>query len=217
MPKKQRYAGIRRTATRSALLAAAEELFGQHGFAEVSIDEITVRAGVAKGSFYNHFIDKADLAHHLALEIRAGMRAQIDGIRSAFSDDPATHLAISMCSFMFMAIARPSRARILVTLLSNPTDPESPMNARVRSTLQLGITRKRFRAASIESALVLVLGIVSAGIRNLLEQSVKDPRKQIAELVAHALYSLGLDWREAYETVAWTIVERLHAEFRDAK
>jgi AcrR family transcriptional regulator len=196
MPKKQRYAGIRRTATRSALLAAAEELFGQHGFAEVSIDEITVRAGVAKGSFYNHFIDKADLAHHLALEIRAGMRAQIDGIRSAFSDDPATHLAISMCSFMFMAIARPSRARILVTLL---------------------ITRKRFRAASIESALVLVLGIVSAGIRNLLEQSVKDPRKQIAELVAHALCSLGLDWREAYETVAWTIVERLHAEFRDAK
>ena len=73
MPKKQRYAGIRRTATRSALLAAAEELFGQHGFAEVSIDQITVRAGVAKGSFYNHFIDKADLAHHLALEIRAGV------------------------------------------------------------------------------------------------------------------------------------------------
>jgi hypothetical protein len=35
--------------------------------------------------------------------------------------------------------------------------------------------------------------------------------------VAHALCSLGLDWREAYETVAWTIVERLHAEFRDAK
>ena len=77
MPGTPRYRGLRRTTTRSALLAAAEELFGLRGFAGVSVDEITARAGVAKGTFYNHFADKADLAHHLALEIRAGMRERI--------------------------------------------------------------------------------------------------------------------------------------------
>ncbi|NDE01211.1 MAG: TetR/AcrR family transcriptional regulator [Gammaproteobacteria bacterium] len=209
MPKKPRYRGIRRTATRDALMAAAEELFGLQGFADVSVDEITARAGVAKGSFYNHFTDKADLAHHLALEIRAGMREQIGTLRASSSDDAAVHVAISMGSFMLLAIERPSRALILVNLLSNPTDAASPMNARVRSTLQAGMSSGRFRMASIESALVLVLGIVAAGIRDLLEQRVKDPDQRIAELVAHGLCALGLDWSEAYESIASPTVRRL--------
>ena len=51
MPGTPRYRGLRRTANRDALLGAAEELFGIRGFGNVSIDEITARAGVAKGTF----------------------------------------------------------------------------------------------------------------------------------------------------------------------
>lgn len=48
-------------ATREALLAAARELFGRHGYAETSLDGIVQAAGVTKGAFYHHFSGKAEI------------------------------------------------------------------------------------------------------------------------------------------------------------
>lgn len=45
----------RRLETRAQLLDAARGLFIERGVEQVSIDAITSTAGVAKGSFYNHF------------------------------------------------------------------------------------------------------------------------------------------------------------------
>lgn len=198
------YRGLRRTANRRAIMDAAEELFGLHGFAAVSVDEVTARAGVAKGTFYNHFVDKADVANHLALEIRQDMRSRIGAVKSV-SSDPARHLAIAMCLFLLLATQQPNRAMILVTLMNNATDVNSPMNAPVRLTLQNGLDIKRFRLASIEASLVMVLGIVSAGIRHIIEQAEEKAELRVAELVAHALCSLGVEWEDAHKVVAETL------------
>jgi AcrR family transcriptional regulator len=48
-------------ATRSALLAAARELFGDRGYGATSLEEIVARAGVTKGALYHHFADKEAL------------------------------------------------------------------------------------------------------------------------------------------------------------
>ena len=48
-------------ATRAALVQAARDLFGEHGFAETSTDEVVARAGVTKGALYHHFRGKEDL------------------------------------------------------------------------------------------------------------------------------------------------------------
>ncbi|MFN7323958.1 MAG: TetR/AcrR family transcriptional regulator, partial [Sphingomonadales bacterium] len=142
-------------------MGAAEELFGLRGFANVSVDEITARAGVAKGTFYNHFADKADIANHIALEIRTGLRERIGQMKST-SSDPARHLAIAMSLFLLLALEQPNRALILVSLSNDPTDIDSPMNAPVRLTLQNGEASGRFRLASIEASLIMVIGMVSA-------------------------------------------------------
>ena len=196
MPGTPRYRGLRRTASRQALLDAAEELIGRRGFAGVSVDEITARAGVAKGTFYNHFADKADVANLIARGIRDELRALI-GPMKAVSSDPAHHLAIAMRMFWRLAVEQPNRALILVLLINDPTDVNSPMNAPVRQTLLNGEASGRFSFASIEAALIAVIGIVSAGIRNLIEQPVAEPSQRIRELTCHVLRSLGLDWREA--------------------
>jgi AcrR family transcriptional regulator len=48
-------------ATRSALLGAARELFGDQGYGATSLEEIVARAGVTKGALYHHFADKESL------------------------------------------------------------------------------------------------------------------------------------------------------------
>ena len=47
--------------TRSALIDAARELFGNQGYGDTSTDEIVTRAGVTKGALYHHFRGKDDL------------------------------------------------------------------------------------------------------------------------------------------------------------
>ncbi|MEY4255507.1 MAG: hypothetical protein RLZZ141_734 [Pseudomonadota bacterium] len=183
---------------------AAEQLFGLNGFAHVSIDEITARAGVAKGTFYNHFADRIDIANHIALEIRNELRARIGAIKS-ISSDPARHLAIAICLFLLLAVEQPNRALILVSLMRDPTDVNSSVNAPIRLTLQNGEASGRFRLASIEAAVIMVIGIVSAGIQNLIGQPGEDPSSRIAKLVVHALRSLDLDWDDAHQVAAETV------------
>jgi AcrR family transcriptional regulator len=45
-------------ATRKALIAAAAEEFARHGVAAAKIDEISLAAGLAKGTIYNYFESK---------------------------------------------------------------------------------------------------------------------------------------------------------------
>jgi AcrR family transcriptional regulator len=48
----------RRAATTEAILKAGRRLFGEHGFAATTIDEIAAAAQVAKGAVYHHFATK---------------------------------------------------------------------------------------------------------------------------------------------------------------
>jgi AcrR family transcriptional regulator len=60
-----------RRARTEGLLAAAEQLFLEHGIGDVSIDDITHAAGVAKGSFYRYFPSKEALVRALLAPPRA--------------------------------------------------------------------------------------------------------------------------------------------------
>jgi AcrR family transcriptional regulator len=55
----------RAAATRTALLAAAADVFTVAGFAEANVHDVVARAGASVGSLYHHFGGKADL--YLAL------------------------------------------------------------------------------------------------------------------------------------------------------
>jgi AcrR family transcriptional regulator len=70
-------------ATRRKILDAAEEIFGQLGYHEASISEITRRAGVAQGTYYIYFHSKkeifVELVEDLGKRLRAQMRAAIAG------------------------------------------------------------------------------------------------------------------------------------------
>jgi AcrR family transcriptional regulator len=47
--------------TRAALIAAGRRLFGRHGFAEASIEDLAREAGMTRGALYHHFDSKEAL------------------------------------------------------------------------------------------------------------------------------------------------------------
>jgi AcrR family transcriptional regulator len=53
-------------ARRNAVIAAAEDEFAEHGFSSGSLNVIARNAGVAKGSLFQYFTDKADLYAFMA-------------------------------------------------------------------------------------------------------------------------------------------------------
>lgn len=69
--------------TRQLLLGAAESIFGEKGFDQASIAEITARAGVAQGTFYVYFPDKrgifVELVYSLNDRLREEVLAAIEG------------------------------------------------------------------------------------------------------------------------------------------
>lgn len=75
-------------ATRQAILAAAEEVFGELSYDRASIAEITRRAGVAQGTFYVYFPDKkaafVELVHVLNHNLRRAISEAVSGLGSRF-------------------------------------------------------------------------------------------------------------------------------------
>jgi len=53
---------------RESILLAAERLFGEHGAACVSMDDIAAEAGVGKGTLFRRFGDRAGLAQAMLTE-----------------------------------------------------------------------------------------------------------------------------------------------------
>ena len=50
----------------------------------------------------------------------------------------------------------------------------------------------RLQVLSVDAALVLVIGVVSAGIGQLVQRKVTAPRQRIIEIIVHALMGMGL-------------------------
>lgn len=65
-------------ATRLKLLNAAREMFAEKGFDSTTIDDITERADVGKGTFYYHFTDKEDLIADLVKAMMGELIENID-------------------------------------------------------------------------------------------------------------------------------------------
>jgi len=73
------------TDTLDRLFHAAIELFGEHGYAGTTVDEIVERAGVAKGTVYYHFHSKSELVSAL---LDDGLKRLAESFRSEIEGTP---------------------------------------------------------------------------------------------------------------------------------
>ena len=105
----------RRAETRGRSPGAARELFGEKGVGETRIGEITERADVAAGSFYNHFSDKNAIVKSLLSEIAEEQGARVDRLTREI-EDPAVVMSYAHRHFVRLALADPVLGQLVIRL-----------------------------------------------------------------------------------------------------
>lgn len=74
--------------TRGKLIAAGRELFGKHGYGNVSTEQIVAKAKVTRGALYHHFGDKRDLFREVAETVEAESTQRTAEAAIAKATDP---------------------------------------------------------------------------------------------------------------------------------
>src|SRR5262245_55095450 len=104
----------RQARTREALIAAAREHIAEHGLEGLRVSDVTERADVAFGTFYNHFKTKEDVVEAVVAETIVGLADSI--AESGTFDDPAEELVASTRAIVRVAYDDPDLARLMVNL-----------------------------------------------------------------------------------------------------
>jgi AcrR family transcriptional regulator len=196
---------------RKALLSAAEKLIGEKGMERLTIDEITEAADLAKGTFYNYFKDKREIAGELALAIRREIRDQV-GIAEQGIDDPAGQLIAGIAVCLHAAAVSPTRAAVLSRMYSLWLSPEANKEFKLFKDLEVGYRMRRFTAGDLPVAVVLTVGVVQAGIARALVLAEWNAIRRLALALSESvLRALGIRSNEAH-AVSARVVARVFSE-----
>lgn len=183
--------------TRAALLSAGRTLFASRDVEGVTVDQIVATADVAKGSFYNHFVDKDVFAREIVSSVRRQAEQAVNEANAKVTD-PAAHLARALCVFMRFAIEHRESAQVLWRLNAGATMVDAPINRNLRNNVQEGIDQQRFKHVDIEVAALLVIGTIIISLRHALEDRLVTPHSEIAKgMAAGLLRSLGVPAAQA--------------------
>ncbi|WP_433924777.1 TetR family transcriptional regulator [Vreelandella sp. 21] len=105
------------TATREALLDAAEEVFFAKGVARTSLEQIARHANLTRGAVYWHFKNKGDLFMALVERVRMPFQSLMEEVNNADPTiSPLTAIQLA-CHAGLNRMEQPSHQRILSILL----------------------------------------------------------------------------------------------------
>jgi AcrR family transcriptional regulator len=102
---------------RAAILAAALDVFSEHGFAAARLDEVAHKAGVAKGTLYLYFPDKEALFEQLLLSVAQPVLHRIEALSADHGQPAAITLERILALFQSEVIGS-HRERLLRLIIS---------------------------------------------------------------------------------------------------
>jgi AcrR family transcriptional regulator len=182
--------------TRAALVAAGRHLFGQHGFADTSVEEIARQARVTTGALYHHFPTKAALFEAVFEQVHRDIMAA-SGAAAAGAPDEVEFLARAFEVFLD-AILEPAAQRILITDapavlgLARFTDLDERFAfAAIADRLRAARDAGRLRADDPDTLARLFLGALTRGSMLIAgSDQPKATRDEVARAVRVLLQGL---------------------------
>jgi AcrR family transcriptional regulator len=96
--------------TKQALIAAGRSLFAERGYADVSVGELTQRAGVTTGALYHQFASKQGLLQAVYVDVAQGVSERIVAARES-APEPSL---LADCEIYLDACVDPAFHRIVL-------------------------------------------------------------------------------------------------------
>ena len=194
--------------TRGALLAAGLELLAERPVDAIAIDDLVAAAGVAKGSFFNHFADKRAFAQTIAEDIRREVEARVAATNQGVTD-PLGRLAGGMIAAAAFALTERKRMVVLAGAGRGMIDMAHPLNDGVRRDFAAAVAAGLVSTEEADTGPLFWLGCCHT-VASAVAQEQPDRAESIAILVGMltlALRGLGV---EAGRIASITQAERLH-------
>ncbi|MBS0481272.1 MAG: TetR/AcrR family transcriptional regulator [Proteobacteria bacterium] len=178
--------------TRTALIAAGLDLLAERPIDGIAIDQVVARAGVAKGSFFNHFADKQVFADAISREVRGEVEALVERINAGVTD-PLERLAGGMIAAAHFARSQPRRAAILIRATSRMTPGHHPINRGLRADLDAAAAQGLIAADAAEEGVLYWLACCQAVMTRLVEapESMTGTVTLLAAMLTLGLRGMG--------------------------
>jgi AcrR family transcriptional regulator len=184
--------------TRGRLLAAGFELLVERPIDAIPIDDLVARAGVAKGSFFNHFRDKADFASAIAREVRLELEALVARANEGVSD-PVERIAGGMRVGLEFAIRQPKRSMALLRSMGTPTMREHPLNEGLRADIEAAASRNLIRREAERAGVLYWLGLCQVLMQDALTDrfALNQADQRLSDMLVLGLTGLGVPAKRA--------------------
>ncbi|WP_088310973.1 TetR/AcrR family transcriptional regulator [Novosphingobium sp. B 225] len=186
--------------TRAALLDAGFALLAERPIDAIAIDDIVVRAGVAKGSFFNHFSDKQGFAAAIAQQVRAALEQRI-GAGNAGVVDPAMRLASGMRVGIEFALEDRVRATIMLRGMQESSRSDHELNRGIRADIDRLVCAGLARNEAAGSGVRYWLGLCHMAMLNVLERGHdrSEAARRLRDMLVLGLCGLGVGEGKARE------------------
>jgi AcrR family transcriptional regulator len=178
--------------TRSALLSAGIELLVERPADAIAIDDFVATAGVAKGSFFNHFADKREFAGAVAKEIRLEVEIWVGRVNEGVSD-PLERLAGGMIAAVGYGLAHPQRTAVLARSFNGMSLDGHPINAGLLQDLRDAVAAGLIDLPSEQAGVLYWLGACQNVMGNIVESRSDEAAAQmlLLTMLRMALRGLG--------------------------
>jgi AcrR family transcriptional regulator len=195
--------------TRQRLLTAAHQLIVQKGVAGLRIAEITQEAGVALGSFYNHFATKEELVEAVVSEALASLAGEIIPPEPG-RGDAAIAAITALRRFVRLGYEDVPFSRLLVNLSRGEEVFLAAISPFAHTALERAAAEGVFEIEDIDVAVATIVGGGLSLIRRILDGELR--RDADAIYARMVLRGFGVEPREAAR-----IIEASDAPTRDPR
>ncbi|MUL65933.1 hypothetical protein BOO86_15765 [Mycobacterium sp. CBMA 234] len=179
-------------------MRAAGELIAERGLEALRVGDITERANVAFGTFYNQFKAKDDIVDAVVAEALVGLARSIED-SPAFAD-PMEAVVASTRAIVRVAYDDPDLARLLVNLEQAESRFERIIRPQAGAVLERGVNAGVFQIADMPTVLTMAIAAAFEVIRGVVESRLGEGADvTCAEVI---LRMAGVDAQQAADCVS---------------
>lgn len=199
----------RRARTRSNILSAAFEIFGEEQGLFARIEDVAKVAGVTRTTFYNHFSGMGELREALSYEVTHKF---LQAVTNTIANLPNAKIrsAVAVRFYLDRARSDPRWGWSMMNISASGRIFGAETYVQAERTIMEGIEEGSFIIPSSKVGRDILLGATLAAIGSIVREETDENYSEI--VAGYILHALGVPYEEAKEIAMQEMPELLPTE-----